>query len=180
MKSMDRYLRFLLPLIGVACIVAPGHVAGVLPYLLGGGMLFTGLLHGISYLRAQAFLESRAPELGQDVILTVMGAAFLCEGSGAVGIMGITWGLLGLRKAAETINEALRRAYRRESALLTGAEAFLRVILALALLFEPLEKFAPPHHAAGPGVGAGECAASQREARDGRAQVRRRHIAQYH
>ena len=143
MKSMDRYLRFLLPLIGVACIVAPGHVAGVLPYLLGGGMLFTGLLHGISYLRAQAFLESRAPELGQDVILTVMGAAFLCEGSGAVGIMGITWGLLGLRKAAETINEALRRAYRRESALLTGAEAFLRVILTLALLFEPLEKFAP-------------------------------------
>ena len=76
-------------------------------------MLFTGLLHGISYLCAQAFLESRAPELGQDVILTVMGAAFLCEGSGAVGIMGITWGLLGLRKAAETINEALRRAYRR-------------------------------------------------------------------
>ena len=60
-----------------------------------------------------------------------------------MGIMGITWGLLGLRKAAETINEALRRAYRRESALLTGAEAFLRVILALALLFEPLEKFAP-------------------------------------
>ena len=93
MKSMDRYLRLLLPLIGVACIVAPGHVAGVLPYLLGGAMLFTGLLHGISYLRAQAFLESRAPELGQDVILTVMGAACLCEGRGAVGRMGITWGL---------------------------------------------------------------------------------------
>ena len=49
----------------------------------------------------------------------------------------------GTGPGAGTIKEALRRAYRRESALLTGAEAFLRVILALALLFEPLEKFVP-------------------------------------
>lgn len=95
MKSMDRYLRFLLPLIGVACIVAPGHVAGVLPYLLGGGMLFTGLLHGISYLRAQAFLESRAPELGQDVILTVMGAALFVRGQRGRGNHGDHLGALG-------------------------------------------------------------------------------------
>lgn len=51
--------------------------------------------------------------------------------------------MLGLRKAADTIDLALGRAYRGEGVLLASAEAFLRVILALALLFEPLEKFVP-------------------------------------
>ena len=140
---MEQYLRFLLPLVGVVCIILPGHVAGILPYLLGGAMLLTGLFHGKTYLQNRKFLKSRTPELGNDVILVVMGVAFLCEGSGAMEIMGITWGLLGLRKAADSIDLALGQAYRGEGVLLSGAEAFLRVILALALLFEPLEKFVP-------------------------------------
>lgn len=74
-------------------------------------------------------------------ISRIPSAAFLCAGSEAVGLMGVVWGIIGLRKAAGTIDQALRRMYRHQPALLLAAEAAIRIVLALALLFDPFEKF---------------------------------------
>lgn len=144
MKRLNTILRCILPLVGVVCIVIPGHVTSVLPYLLGGAMLVRGLAHAIAYIRSGEFIKKASMEMGQDVVLIVMGISFLCEGAGALGLMGITWGLIGLRKAAATIAQALRQALGRQKVLLTAFEALIRLTLALALLFDPFEKF-PSH-----------------------------------
>lgn len=76
-----------------------------------------------------------------DIVRLWLGVAFLCAGSEAVGLMGVVWGIIGLRKAAGTIDQALRRMYRHQPALLLAVEAAIRIVLALALLFDPFEKF---------------------------------------
>lgn len=141
MKSLDFLLRMLLPVVGVICILIPRQVTGALPFLLGGTMLLIGAARALLYLRSRAYLRTSGPNFGQSLILTVMGVAYLCKGPDAIGLMGITWGLLGLRKAAETFNAFLRQLYRREKFLLLGLDGVCRVVLALALLFDPFEKF---------------------------------------
>lgn len=54
------------------------------------------------------------------------------------------------------------------------------MILALALLFEPLEKFAPHIMLLGLELVLVNVRLPKEKPEDGRAQVRRRHIAQYH
>ena len=144
MRSIQTALRALLPLVGGVCVLFPEQVARVLPLLLGGAMLLTGLVRAALYLSRRPLPREAPPELGETLILLVMGTAFLWEGSDAIGVIGVTWGLLGLRKAAGVLNEALRRAFQREgSPLLPALEAVLRLALALALLFDPFAKFAP-------------------------------------
>ena len=141
MKQISRIPSAAFLLVGALCIFFPSHVAGVLPFLLGGIMLIAGIMHGAAYLRDKRFLEDEPQGIGPDIILAVMGVAFLCAGSEAVGLMGVVWGIIGLRKAAGTIDQARRRMYRHQPALLLAAEAAIRVVLALALLFDPFEKF---------------------------------------
>ena len=136
MKQVSRIPSIAFLLLGVLCILFPVHIAGVLPFLLGGIML-------VAYLRNQRFLEGESQGLGPDVVLVVMGVAFLCAGSEAIGLMGVVWGIIGLRKASGTIDQVLRRMYQHQPAVLLIVEAVIRIILALALLFAPFEKFVP-------------------------------------
>lgn len=141
MKQVSRIPSIAFLLLGVLCILFPVHIAGVLPFLLGGIMLVAGVMHGGAYLRNQRFLEGESQGLGPDVVLVVMGVAFLCAGSEAIGLMGVVWGIIGLRKASGTIDQVLRRMYQHQPAVLLIVEAVIRIIL--ALLFAPFEKFVP-------------------------------------
>ena len=143
MKQVSRIPSIAFLLLGVLCILFPVHIAGVLPFLLGGIMLVAGVMHGGAYLRNQRFLEGESQGLGPDVVLVVMGVAFLCAGSEAIGLMGVVWGIIGLRKASGTIDQVLRRMYQHQPAVFLIVEAVIRIILALALLFAPFEKFVP-------------------------------------
>ena len=141
MKQIEKIPTVFLWLVGALCILFPTQVADVLPFLLGSVMLAVGVMRMGVYLWDKRFLEGETPELGQDIIVLVMGVVFLCAGTEAVGLMGVVWGIIGLKKAAETINQALRQFCLHQKALLAAAEAAIRVVLALALLFNPFEKF---------------------------------------
>lgn len=141
MKQINEVPSIAFFILGALCILFPTHVAGALPFLLGGIMLATGILHGTDYFRDKRFLENDSQGIGPDIILSVMGIAFLCAGAEAVGLMGVVWGIIGLRKASTSIDEALRRIYQHRPAVLLTSEAAIRVVLALALVFAPFEKF---------------------------------------
>lgn len=143
MKQVSKIPSIAFLILGAICIFFPTHVAGILPFLLGGIMLIAGIMHGATYLRNKCFLDDKPQGIGTDVVLAVMGVAFLCAGSETVGLMGVVWGIIGLRKASGTIDQALRRVYQRQPALLLAVEAAIRIALALALLFAPFEKFSP-------------------------------------
>ena len=75
------------------------------------------------------------------MILFIMGLCFILGQESAVPLMGITWGLLGLQEANEEIERILIKRSKKEKCLLLSVSAGLKIILSLALLFEPIEKF---------------------------------------
>lgn len=55
--------------------------------------------------------------------------------------MGITWGLIGLQDVNEEIVEILTKKNNGENWGLSAAFTTIKLLLSLALIFEPMEKF---------------------------------------
>ncbi|MBD5394965.1 MAG: hypothetical protein HDR71_12015 [Lachnospiraceae bacterium] len=141
MKVLLKIKSFIFPIIGVICILWPGHITGVLPYLLGGAMVVVGLLIGVSYFRDKQFLEQSYEELVYSIIMLIMGLAFIAKGGTALGAIGTTWAIIGIRKAANSLNQAIQQIYMKEHFARSVVEFLIRIMLALILLFDPYEKF---------------------------------------
>ena len=75
------------------------------------------------------------------IVLLIMGLAFIIKGADALGPMGTTWAIIGIRKAAKSLNQAVQQIYRKEHFAVPGIAFLVRIALALILLFDPYEKF---------------------------------------
>ena len=140
MSSIEKYYRVMLPIVGLLCIVAPGRVARWLPSILGSIMVLTSVTDMVFNIKEKRYLvtyRSRASSL----ILFIMGICFLFGQQKALLLMGVTWGILGLQEVNEELEEVLIKKDKKEkwkaSALLAG----MKLVLSLALIFEPIEKF---------------------------------------
>ena len=58
-----------------------------------------------------------------------------------ITLMGITWGLLGLQEANEEIEHILLMRSQNEKCVIASIVVVFKIVLSLALLFDPLEKF---------------------------------------
>lgn len=56
-------------------------------------------------------------------------------------LMGVTWGLMGLQEVNEEIEEILIKRNQKEKWRVSAVVTGFKLLLSLALLFEPLEKF---------------------------------------
>lgn len=140
MKNYEKYYRLLLPIVGILCIVIPDKVAQWIPSVLGGIMVLTGITDSVMSIKGKRYLDAYKKRASA-VILFIMGICFLLGQDKTTYMMGITWGVLGLQEVNEELEEILIRKSRRQKwgmrAVLTG----LKLVLSLALIFEPLEKF---------------------------------------
>lgn len=140
-QTIQTVICYLFPIIGVVCILLPGYVTAVLPYLLGGAMVLAGIARGLNDIRNKEFLGRSSYGLAHGLILLIMGAAFIVQGAKALGPMGTTWAIIGIRKASKSLGWAIRQIYAKENFFAPIMEFLLRIILALILLFDPFEKF---------------------------------------
>lgn len=75
------------------------------------------------------------------LILFIMGICFLLGQEKTILLMGVTWGLLGMQEVDEEIEGILIKKSRKEKWMVSAIFAGLKLVLSLALIFEPLEKF---------------------------------------
>ena len=74
-------------------------------------------------------------------MMFIMGIAFLLKGSSSLEVLGITWAIIGIRKASKSLNAAIRQFFcRNNNCVIPMIEFFVRITLALLLLFNPIEK----------------------------------------
>lgn len=140
-KTLLKVKGVLFPVLGIICIFFAENVTFILPYLLGGAMTIVGALIGFSYFQEKRFLEKQSDELAYGIIMFIMGIAFLMKGSNALEAIGITWAIIGIRKASKSLSWAIRKIYDKKHFIVPIVEFLVRIILALLLLFNPLEKF---------------------------------------
>ena len=140
MKRIEKSYRLLLPVVGILCIVMPQMIAKWLPTILGSIMLLTSVTDTVFVVKEKRYLVTYGNKASA-LILFIMGLCFVLGQESAVPLMGITWGLLGLQEANEEIESILIKRSKKEKCLFLSLSAGLKIILSLALLFEPIEKF---------------------------------------
>ena len=105
-----------LPLLGLCCLLLPEASTMALPFVLGGIMAVSGI-GGIVHAAAGAKRDEgdgdgrgRAAEhaiLGKAIVMSVLGIVILVQGHASISFVGVMWGLLGLYKAADEIDEVV-------------------------------------------------------------------------
>lgn len=141
LQSIQTAISCLFPIIGVICVLLPSYVTVILPYLLGGTMVLAGFFIVWNDIQNRKILNQNPYELAHGMILFIMGTAFILQGSKALGPMGTTWAIIGIRKASKSLGAAIQRMDRKERFTAPLLEFLLRITLALILLFDPFEKF---------------------------------------
>lgn len=140
MKRIEKYYRLLLPLFGILCIIMPDMIAHWLPFLLGTIMVMTSLTDIFFEIKEKSYLNAYKTR-ASSLILLIMGICFLLGQDKTMMLMGVTWGLLGLQEANEEIENILIQRSHHKKWILSSLIVAVKIILSLALLFEPLEKF---------------------------------------
>lgn len=139
-KIVKTVYRILLPVLGLICIIASKKVILWLPAALGGIMILTGLGNAFFDVKDKKYLDPHEIK-ASSLILTVMGICFILGGEQTIPLMGITWGLLGLQEVNEELKEILSARSQKLPWKKKGICTLFKLILSLALIFEPLEKF---------------------------------------
>ena len=118
MRKMNRILKvksILFPSLGLICILFSDRVTLLLAYLLGSAMVLVGTLMVVSYFKEKKFFEKQADELAYSIMMFIMGIAFLLKGSSSLEALGITWAIIGIRKASKSLNAAIRQFFCRNN-----------------------------------------------------------------
>ena len=144
LSAADRFFLNLIPLLGLVCVFFSRHLTKILPLLMGSAMLIVGGLRLWHSLRDKEYLTLETNRAAGAVVLFVMGVVFLRAKGDALGLMGTTWGLIGLTKSVEEINLVLYQLAHQEKFLLRALKAGVTLLLAIILLFDPFESFS--HH----------------------------------
>ncbi|MRX81423.1 DUF308 domain-containing protein [Eggerthella guodeyinii] len=142
-----------LPLLGLCCLLLPEESTMALPFVLGGIMAVSGI-GGIVHAAAGAKRDEgdgdereRAAEhaiLGKAIVMSVLGIVILVQGHASISFVGVMWGLLGLYKAADEIDEVVHALRNRRPFVLKLAFTVFEMVLAVLLIISPFANI--EHH----------------------------------
>lgn len=138
--KLSKGVVWLLPLMGLVCIFFSQWITMVLPYILGIVMILIGVIHYVFYFRSLGHKGERTDkERAYDLIYIIMGFAFLFQGSDSLVTIGVTWGIIGVSRGAEILGKALAKRSAGEKYMLSLADAAIKLLFAIILLFAPFE-----------------------------------------
>lgn len=138
---MRKFVYSLFTIIGLLCVIFPGQITAGLPYVLGGTMIAAGVIYSAAYFRDRDAWANRSSELANGLILLVVGVLCVFHGADSIVPLGITWAIIGLRKASKSLSRMIQN-YGNGIVFYTSlAEFLLRLTFSAMLLFSPIEKF---------------------------------------
>ena len=138
---MKRFICGIFVAIGLLCIIFPGQITKALPYVLGGAMAAAGVVYGVAYFRNREAWAEHSAELADGLILLVVGILCMVHGADSIGPMGVTWAIIGLRKASKSLSKIIQSRDRGITFYTSLVEFFARLSFSVVLLFYPTEKF---------------------------------------
>lgn len=139
-----------LPLLGLCCLLLPEESTMALPFVLGGIMAVSGIggiVHAAAGAKRDGDERERAAEhaiLGKAIVMSVLGIVILVQGHASISFVGVMWGLLGLYKAADEIDEVVHALRNRRPFVLKLAFTVFEMVLAVLLIVSPFANI--EHH----------------------------------
>ena len=141
---VSRVLAALLMAAGAACVLLTEQVYRALPWILGGLMVVIGLNHILCGVWTREYQSRETKFTANGIVYFALGLVILTHRADADSVIGSVWGMLGLMKGSEALNESLYRLSRKESFLPVVIQAAVELILGFLLLTDPSSAVA--HH----------------------------------
>ena len=131
------------PIVGIACLAMPHGIMNSLPYILGGLMLLVGIADLVTDV-TDPEKEAGNVSQGSDIVMIVVGALLVIQGTGLLDLIGVIWGFLGLSKAAQELDETLKARRAGEPWALLALSSAIEIALGTLLIASPLDNI--EHH----------------------------------
>lgn len=141
----------LLPLLGMCCLLTPTPSPTRCRICWEASWRYRARRASCTRLRTRAAREptrGRLAEepavLGRAVVMCVLGGVILVQGHASISFVGVMWGLLGLYKAADEIDEVVHALKGRRPFALKLAFTVFEMVLAVLLIISPFANI--EHH----------------------------------
>ncbi|MDD3165719.1 MAG: DUF308 domain-containing protein [Oscillospiraceae bacterium] len=125
---------------GVICIAFASHIYRLLPTICGLILLASGCLRLIEGIRNKDYASLEQVGMERAIVMMAVGVGVLVKQQNALFVVGVFWGLAGLRKASNFLNEALYYMYQKEKYAPELMKCILSAALSMLLIFDPFGK----------------------------------------
>ncbi len=142
-RGIGAYISAILIILnGVICIVNHQQIYKWIPSLCGAILLIKGIIMLIEGIRAKDYATLEGEKFERAIVIIAIGIGIIIRQSDALFIVGVFWGLEGLNKATNYLNEGLYYFTRKEKFIFPMSKAIIEFVLSSILIFDPFSKIA--------------------------------------
>lgn len=135
-KNLNYIMCFFILINGLICVIYEEKLLPIVPVVCGVCLLIEGIIKGIEGFRGKDYLSLERMDLETGLILIVVGIGILIRGNDSLFIVGIFWGLFGLKKSAKYLNEASYNFFNKEKWKLKSIKGIIEFVLSIILIFD--------------------------------------------
>ena len=139
-RIWDYISAILVILNGVICIFYYEEVYKLVPTICSLVLLLKGIIMMIKGIKEKDYTSLEGKKFERSIILIAIAIGIFIRQNDAIFIVGVFWGLSGLNKAANYLNEALYYFSKRKGGFLPLIKAIIEFTLSILLIFDPLGK----------------------------------------
>ena len=139
-KIWDYISTILIIINGIICIIYHEEMIGWLPSICAIVLLIKGTIKMVEGIKAKDYASLEEKKLERAIIIIAVAIAILIQRDNALVVVVIFWGLLGLNKSVNYLNEALYYFSKKKGGFLPLLKAIVEFTLSILLIFDPLGK----------------------------------------
>lgn len=134
-------LNVMIMLIGFYFIRYSEKFYEVLPQIMGTAMVFIGITKIMYSVSTREYKSLTTREMATGIIIGAVGSVILASHEEVYGLIGISWGLFGLNRAADELNTAISKLSKTDKGFIYPLFASIfGFFLAILLLTDPVER----------------------------------------
>lgn len=139
-KRSGYVISIFLIIMGAFCIAFTDLAYAILPYALGILMTITGAFAILESIRSREYQTNDTKLTSMGIIILALGIAILRHVDEADTLIGAIWGMFGIFKGSEELNDAIFFISQKKPFAKELIHSALELIVALILLLDPVEK----------------------------------------
>ena len=140
-KQIWEYLSTILIIInGIICISYREEIIGWLPSICAIVLLIKGIVKMTEGIKEKDYASLEKKKLERAIVIRAVAISILIQRDNALVVVVIFWGLSGLNKSANYLNEALYYFSKKKGGFLPLIKAIIEFTLSILLIFDPLGK----------------------------------------
>lgn len=122
---------------GVICIMFSEELLYLLPVICALVIVIKGAVGTVRGIQNKDHISLDSKGLEQSIVLLALGIGMLIKQEKDLFIVGIFWGLHGLKKSSEYLNEAFYNHYRKKRYFTLLLKSVVEFVLSIMLIFDP-------------------------------------------